>query len=91
MAPESQPDWPTYEQPATAFVGPTHYGTFGIVWRAFPAMERRGGYSGPYRTLEDAERAARDWAGYWELPASALRIERVADLATLGGKVDAKP
>lgn len=39
---------------ARALIGPTGYGSFGIVWRSFPMMEERGGYSGPFATAEEA-------------------------------------
>jgi hypothetical protein len=74
-------DWPTTENPAKAIIGPTGYGTFGIVWRNFEAMENRGGYSGPYKTFEEAAESADTWRGHWNLPPEALVIERVEDLA----------
>jgi hypothetical protein len=66
-------DWPTAERPGIATVAPTGFGTFGIWWSEFPAMERRGGYSGPYSTIEEAEESAQSWGEHWECP---VRIER---------------
>lgn len=66
-------NWPTAEHPGIAVVAPTGFGTFGIWWSEFPAMERRGGYSGPYRTAEEAEQGAIDWGTHWEVP---VRVER---------------
>jgi hypothetical protein len=68
--------WPTEKKPGVAVVAPTGYGTFGIWWSEFPAMERRGGYSGPYSTAEEAEEGARGWGEHWECP---VRIERQSD------------
>lgn len=65
---------------AKALIGPTGYGSFGIVWRDFPSMERRGGYSGPYRTLEEAERGARDWADAYDEPLGIEHVENVNEL-----------
>jgi hypothetical protein len=51
-------------------IAPTDVGTtFGIFWQNAPAMERRGGYSGPYRTREEAEQGARDWLAHWDVTA----------------------
>lgn len=44
-----------------ATIAPTGAGTFGIWWSNAPAMERRGGYSGPYHTRAEAEAGARIW------------------------------
>lgn len=42
-----------------ALIGPTGYpGSFGIVWRSWPWMEERGGYSGPFATVEEATERA---------------------------------
>lgn len=60
------------KKPGIAAIAPTGYGSFGIWWADFPAMERRGGYSGPYRSREDAERSAREWGDTWSVP---VRIE----------------
>lgn len=60
--------WPTDDAPGVATIKPTNFGTFGIWWSDFPAMERRGGYSGPYPTVEAAEQGARDWGEYWQSP-----------------------
>lgn len=76
-------DWPTADKPGKAIIGPTGYGTFGIVWRDFEAMENRGGYSGPYDTAEAAEESAKVWRNHWDLPENALVIEHVEDLATV--------
>ncbi len=65
-------EWPTNENPAIAVVAPTEYGMFGIWWSRFPAMERRGGYSGPYPTLAAAEKDAKTWGEWFEC---AVRIE----------------
>ena len=51
--------YPEANRPAArALVGPTGYSTFGIVWRSFPMMEERGGYSGPFATAEEATERA---------------------------------
>lgn len=60
--------WPTDDHPGRAVIAPTVVGTYGIWWRDFEAMERRGGYSGPYRTREEAEEGARAWADHFECP-----------------------
>ncbi|MGV0985095.1 MAG: hypothetical protein ACOYB2_11100 [Limnohabitans sp.] len=65
-------DWPTDEKPGIAVVAPTGFGTFGIWWSEFPAMERRGGYSGPYTTEAEAIEGANDWAAHWNVP---VRVE----------------
>jgi len=44
---------------AIAKIGPTGYGSWGILWEDFPPMEERGGYSGPMETLEEACRKAK--------------------------------
>lgn len=67
--------WPTVEHPGIATVAPTGYGTFGIWWSEFPAMERRGGYSGPYGTEAEAQQGARDWAEHWECPVVIVTAE----------------
>lgn len=58
--------WPTEDDPGIADVHPTSYGTFGIYWSNFEAMERRGGYSGPYSTREEAAQGAQDWADHFD-------------------------
>lgn len=40
-------------------------GTYGIEWRDAPAMEARGGYSGPFDTEDAARQCALDWAAAW--------------------------
>lgn len=60
--------WPTEDDPGVATIRPTDYGTFGIYWSNFEAMERRGAYSGPYRTREEAHEGARIWAEGWDCP-----------------------
>ena len=41
-----------------AIIGSTgHADSFGVLWRNAPAMERRGGYSGPYDKRQDADAA----------------------------------
>ena len=65
-----------------ALIGPTGYpDSYGIVWRNAPAMERRGGYSGPYGTLLQAERGARDWADTFDV--TDLTIEHVENVNKL--------
>lgn len=64
-----------------ALIGPTGYGTYGIVWRDFIYMERRGGYSGPYPTMKEAEQGARTWATYYDVP--DLVIEYVPNVNDL--------
>ena len=60
--------WPSADRPGIAIVAPTGYGTWGIWWSDFPAMERRGGYSGPYRTEAEAVADALDWGKHWDCP-----------------------
>lgn len=71
-----------------ALIGPTGYGSalltdgrrgsFGIVWRNAPALESRGGYSGPFESQQLAEERAVDLALHYEgeLP-SITRVENV--------------
>ncbi|HEX5016572.1 MAG TPA: hypothetical protein VFX15_03180 [Actinomycetes bacterium] len=67
-------DWPTADNPGIATIRRTSVGTtFGIYWSNFPAMERRGGYSGPYSTREEATQGARDWADHWEAPVTIVQ------------------
>ena len=65
---------------AKALIGPTGYGTFGIVWRDYDVMARRGGYSGPYGTVEEAEQGAQDWTATYDEPLTIEHVESVADL-----------
>lgn len=51
--------WPTADDPGKAVITPTEYGTFGIAWENFEALEARGGWSGPYSSAEEAEEGAR--------------------------------
>ncbi|MEO7667151.1 MAG: hypothetical protein ABIU97_08985 [Dehalococcoidia bacterium] len=67
---------------ARALIGPTGYGTFGIVWRDYNVMERRGGYSGPYSTIEEAEQGARSWTDTYDEPLTIEHVENVNDLTT---------
>lgn len=67
--------WPTADHPGRAVVAPTGYGTFGVWWFDFPAMERRGGYSGPYQTAAEAEAGALDWGSHWDCPVSVEHRE----------------
>ena len=61
--------WPTKDKPGRAVIAPTTMGTtYGIWWFDFEAMERRGGYSGPYPSREEAEAGANSWADYWDAP-----------------------
>ena len=62
-----------------AIIGSTgHADSFGVLWRNAPAMERRGGYSGPYDKRQDAEAGARSWAASWDMdPDADLTIEHV--------------
>ncbi len=58
-----------------AIIAPTDVGdTFGIFWQNAPAMERRGGYSGPYKTREDAEASAISWRDSWDMTDADLEI-----------------
>lgn len=65
------------QKPAKALVGPTGYDSFGIVWRDFPELERRGGYSGPYRTYDEALRGAEDWAKEYDRTLVVEPVENV--------------
>ena len=82
---------------AKALVGPTGYGTFGIVWRDFPAMERRGGYSGPYRTQKEAEDGARMWFEQYDVQGQIEQVENVNRIdwnngcAVVGCKDEGRP
>ena len=60
---EQRNDWAGWR----AVIHPTTLGTFGILWYDAPAMERRGGWSGPYSSREDAEKSAREWLASWEV------------------------
>ena len=71
----AQTGWPTEANPGIAVIAPTGFGTFGIWWSDFPAMERRGGYSGPYATPQEAEDSARSWGEHWECPVTIERRE----------------
>jgi hypothetical protein len=57
-------DWQVIIVPA--YPGPGKP-TFGIVWQNAPAMERRGGWSGPYDSREEAEASARVWLDHWQV------------------------
>lgn len=59
--------WPDAEHHARAVIRRNDVGTFGIWWYRFEAMERRGGYSGPYATIAEAEEGARSWADHWDV------------------------
>lgn len=52
--------------PPRALIGPTGYGSFGILWRNAPALATRGGYSGSFDTLQAAEERAVDIALFHE-------------------------
>ena len=62
---------------AKALIGPTGYGTFGIIWRDFPIMEHRGGYSGPFRTLDEAEARAEEIMQHWGKDIEIEHVENV--------------
>jgi hypothetical protein len=66
--------WPTVTEPATATIAPTGYGTFGVWWTNFEAMERRGGYSGPYRSAEEATDGVAAWCDQFDIEQNAIRI-----------------
>ncbi len=53
---------------AKANIGPTGYGTWGILWEDFIYMERRGGYSGPFDSRDDAAQRAREIANSYDEP-----------------------
>lgn len=66
---------------ATAIIGATDVGTtLGILWRDFPEMERRGGYSGPFNTEAEAVQCANDWGAAWDREVAILRVERLSDV-----------
>ena len=68
---------------ARAQVGPTGYGgTWGILWKDFPYMEKRGGYSGPFETKELAEVRAREIMLVYE----ADKPHLVVSIATVNPK-----
>lgn len=78
MSKQTNPSaWPTPEHPAKATIGGTGYGTLGITWEEFPAMERRGGYSGPFTTEEEARECVVRWRELWEIPEEAVTVEVV--------------
>lgn len=56
--------WQDWEATIAPAAGP---GTFAIYWTKAPAMERLGGYSGPYKTRADATADAIAWADYWHV------------------------
>ena len=62
---------------AIAKIGPTGYGSFGILWEAFPIMERRGGYSGPFRTQDEAQQRAGEIAETYDEPLTVEFISTV--------------
>jgi hypothetical protein len=64
---------------ARAIIGKTAYDSFGIIWRDFPYMERRGGYSGPFATRHEAEQRAREWTDMI-FDGSSLTIENVESI-----------
>lgn len=69
---------------ARALIGPTGYGgTYGIVWRDFPEMEARGGYSGPFESFEAAEENARAALAWWAPELGPLEVERVPNVNEL--------
>lgn len=76
--PEATPPPP---RRARALIGPTGYGgRFGIVWRDFPFMEQRGGYSGPFETFAEAHDRACSVAIYFEVSLEVERVGNVNDL-----------
>lgn len=61
---------------ARAQIGPTGYGRYGILWKDFPYMEARGGYSGPFETYEAAEQRAKEIMDAY-LPGQKHQIENI--------------
>lgn len=47
---------------------------FGIWWENAPAMERRGGYSGPYPSRDTAEAGAWVWVRSWDMTDDDLTV-----------------
>ena len=69
------------EKSATAVIGKTDVGTtLGIVWRDFPEMERRGGYSGPFNTMAEAVQCANDWASAYDVDIDIVHVENLGTL-----------
>lgn len=62
---------------AKAIIGKTQYGTFGIVWRDFDVLENRGGYSGPYKTQDEADESARSWCEPYDEPLTIEHVESI--------------
>ena len=50
-----------------AYIAPNEYGTYGVHWRDAPAMESRGGYSGPYESQAAARQGVLDWIKAWDM------------------------
>lgn len=70
-----------------ALIGPTGYASFGIVWRNAPALEARGGYSGPFESQQSAEERAVDLALHYE--GAVPTIARVENVNRLCRQCDA--
>jgi len=69
--------WPSKDRPGKAIIRHgSNPDTWGIEWQGFPALEQRGGWSGPYNTPEEAEASARVWIDSYGLEESAVVIER---------------
>jgi len=62
---------------AIARIGPTGYGTYGILWAEFPYMEARGGYSGPFDTQDAAQKRANEVAAAFDQPLTVQLVETV--------------
>lgn len=67
---EKEPEWTGW----MATIVATEYGTFGIVWSNSPAMERRGGWSGPYNSIDEARQGAIRWRDSWHMEPDDLTI-----------------
>ncbi len=62
---------------AKAKIGPTGYGSYGILWEDFPYMEARGGYSGPFDTQDAAQQRANEIAVAFDHPLTIEFVDTV--------------
>lgn len=62
---------------AYAYIGPTGYDSFGIIWRGDILKHMVGDYSGPFHTFEDATERAEDIAEYFDESIEITLVENV--------------
>jgi hypothetical protein len=58
-----------------AVIHPVGGGRYGVSWEDAPAMARRGGYSGPFASIEKAEEDVERWREDWEIGVEDITIE----------------